>query len=106
MNELKCDEIDDKSNEDDVYCVYLFASDVGEAVGERLGEDDVEYGVRARRFAVHVGGGHRSRLVSLLHQHFDVLVGGDGQLGQTVHVRTQNRMFAHFQRLFVGTRIE
>ena len=76
----------------------LFAGDAGGDVGDDLREDDVEDGVRARRLAVHVGGGDGARLVALGHQTGDVLVRLDGQLRQSVDVRAEHRVLAHLQR--------
>lgn len=59
-----------------------------------LREDDGEYGVRPAGGLVHVGGRDRASLVALVHQLVDVLVGGDGQLGQVLHVRPEQRVLA------------
>lgn len=40
-------------------------------------------------------------LISRVHQVLDVVVGGDGELGQILHVRTQQRMLSHTQVSFV-----
>lgn len=40
---------------------------------ERLGEDDVEDGVRPTALLIHVGGGDRPGLVALRHQRLNVL---------------------------------
>lgn len=41
------------------------SADPGAQVVQRLGDDDAEDSVRAAAFLIHVGRGHRSRLVSL-----------------------------------------
>lgn len=52
---------------------HLLAADAGARVRERLRQHHAEHGVRAGRLAVHVGGGHRARLVALDHQVVYVL---------------------------------
>ena len=60
-----------------------------------LGEDDGEDRVGAAARLVHVGGGHGPRLVALLHEVVDVVVAGDGQLAQVLHVGAEQRVLPH-----------
>jgi hypothetical protein len=62
-----------------------------------LGEDDGEDGVAAAAALVHVGSGHRARLVALVHQVMDVGVLGHGQLAEVLHVGAEEGVLAHPQ---------
>ena len=75
--------------------LYLLCSEATVLIMFVLGEDDGEDSVGPAGRLVHVGGGHGPRLVALLHEVVDVVVAGDGQLAQVLHVGAEQRVLPH-----------